>query len=547
MTFYRNTGNAKAPAFAAPGIALSVNGSPVVEPYNTHPRAFDLNADGVRDLAYGINWHYFRLCPRDSSAATDLQSCPYAANVDAVEFNLRTDQSDDSCPDFADLNGDGVLDMIDGGDAGRVVVLYGRPTTDALDRIDAIMAAHAQDLGSTLATDATLRNELFGLHHAVRAFVAQMKPDPNTRATIRDWYVSHIAQYPQYLPWQHLDQDAQAFVPLLAGQCWINLFESMPDTPAHRALVATACGFGGVQRELTTNAGMVFIENRSASVEQERVLRDLALSLPTPYQVVEAVSVRDWLYPTGIPNPPGIAARTGINIFDTPVGAQAEGFPPDVPQTLIDTYAVAAAHELNHNVEAPAVKLFPTWYRQRKSELLKEAGPTDYQWIHNADGTWSWNLAATQQVFQTKGYWDGDLAHWTSAVDAYWSSGPGAGYDQHWCRDNLRFSIENPGEAFATLANQYFDSSDVMLQLGLTRFAHGNPWCLDEVLWFAEVYAAGGPSTSFYRVDTQGTVTRNDVTIHRGPGGHIDGVQLSDGTHYTFTIMANGDALAVGP
>lgn len=164
-----------------------------------------------------------------------------------------------------------------------------------------------------------------------------------------------------------------------------------------------------------------------------------------------------------------------------------------------------------------------------------------------ADGTHSWDQNATQQVFQSKGYWDAVPLDWPAALDAYWSSGPGGGYDQHWCRDNLRFSIENPGEAFATLANQYFDSSETMLQLGLVRFANGNQWCLDEVLFFAEVYTIAGSTASFYRVDTAGNVTRSDVPIQRRAGGHLAGLTLPGGTQYKFSIASNGDVLSIIP
>lgn len=546
VSFFANTGTASAPRFAAAGVPLTVNGTAIDEPYNTHPRAFDLNQDGIADLAYGVNWHYFQLCRRDSATTNDLAVRLNATDATGADINLRTANGGDATPDFADLNGDGVVDLVDGSLSGKVVVMYGRPWTTWTTRIEQIMAAHPADLGATMAADTALRDELFGLHWTLRDFTAQLQPALAVRTAIRDWYVAHIAAYPQYLPWVQRNKNTQQYVPSLAGQCWVNLYECMPDSAAHRTLVADTIGSTGWHRSLITDLATIFIENRTSSTAQQQALYDIQNSLPFHYQVVERVTIRDFLVPTGATGEPPIKAKTGVNIFGIGVGGASEGFPADVPQSLIDTYCVAVAHELAHNIEAPATVRFPAWYRQRKSELLRQAGPAIYVWTTNADGTSTWNETATQAAFQAGGYWDGNAANWDAALNAYWNTGPATGFNARWCRNNLKFCIEAPQEAFATLANQYFNNSQTMLQLALNRYGAGNRFPLHQFLWFAETMEAATGLTFFYRIDTAGNVSRVPISMGRSPGGHLDSL-IVDGRAYSFIVAANGDVLATVP
>jgi hypothetical protein len=88
---------------------------------------FDLNSDGVRDLAYGINWHYFQFCYGDPSSPHGLTTCRLPTLPTGAGIVLRDANGDDSTPDFGDLNGDGAGDMVDGGLLGKAVVLFAKP------------------------------------------------------------------------------------------------------------------------------------------------------------------------------------------------------------------------------------------------------------------------------------------------------------------------------------------------------------------------------------------------------------------------------------
>ncbi|MEI8342971.1 MAG: VCBS repeat-containing protein, partial [Verrucomicrobiota bacterium] len=143
ITWYRDTGTAAVPVFGAPGIRLKRNGTTIQDAYNTHPRVYDFNQDGVLDLAYGINWGFFKvLLNTEGLAATNFPSESRLSDTNGADLNIRSLNGDDSCPDFADLTGDGVLDVISGGVNGKLFFMRGVSYTTLFQSIEAIMAAH---------------------------------------------------------------------------------------------------------------------------------------------------------------------------------------------------------------------------------------------------------------------------------------------------------------------------------------------------------------------------------------------------------------------
>ncbi len=542
LKIYRNTGNSNAPVFGISPMSFKRAGVTINEPYNVHPRAFDLNQDGVLDLAYGINWGYFKLLVNHGGVgATNFLFGHVASNTNGTELNVRSLIEDDSIPDFADLNGDGVLDLITGGFNGKLFWMAGVSYARDLDRIEAIMLAHTNDLGAVLATNSALRNELFGLHQSLRRLSTDFLPMAN-RSVLRDWYVGHISRYSQYLKRQYLNPAQNLYVPYLAGQVWVNTFEALPDLASDRRVAASACGFTGTMSNLMVNLGVIYVENASSTAASQQAAYDIAASIPSQLQIVELITEAQFLQGPSGSGAGSIQARTGVNVF-AQVGDYSEGFPPEVPTTLIDGFCVVVAHELNHNVENAAGQIYP-WYWDRKFDLLEQASPPDVIFKdHNLNG-FGIDLPATQARFLSRGLWDGNSNTWTSAYNAYWSTGPGQGFDRHWLRDNLRFCLDAPQEAFATLANQYFTSSEVMLQLALSRWVEGITNCINQFLFFADVYALGSNSTWFYRIDTAANVTRTAIPLQRDASGHICGFSVGT-NHYAFALDAEGNVSAI--
>ena len=195
-------------------------------------------------------------------------------DFNGLDLNIRSLNGDDTTPDFGDLTGDGVLDLISGGLNGKLFVMPGIPHTSLFQQIETIMAAHPNDLGAALSADSTLRDTLFGLHRSLRGLAVGLLPLAD-RGTIRDWYRDHIARYPQYLRKRSLNQNNDAYVPYLAGQVWVNLFESMPDTPEHRAETVTAAGFTGTDAKLLNDLAIIYVENSHSTVASRQALYDI--------------------------------------------------------------------------------------------------------------------------------------------------------------------------------------------------------------------------------------------------------------------------------
>ncbi len=537
VTWYRNTGTTTSPVFSSPGIAFAIRNATIHEPYNTHPRVVDLNQDGLPDLAFGVNWGYVRvLMNSEGYGATNFTTDYLLRDPTGAALNFRALNDDDTIPDFADLTGDGVLDLISGGLNGKLFVMRGVSYSESLQGIESIMAAHPADLGAALNGSTSLRETLFGLHRSLRDLANSILP-PADRQTLRDWYRDHIARYPQYLTKRQLNQTTDAYVPYLAGQVWVNLFESMPDTPTHRITTANAAGFTGKHESLLVDLGIIYTDNSRSTVASQTALYDIAASLPESLQTVDVVTENDFLK-TGSGGGMAIEARRSVNVF-AQVGDYSEGFPPDVPQTLMDGFSLVVAHELNHNVEVAAGMRYP-WFYDRKYDLLEQAAPSHLIFKNHGSAVLGLDLPATQANFLARGYWDGVTGHWTAAYDAYWATGPGAGFDRHWLRDNLRYCIDAPQEAFATLSNQYINSSEMMLQLALSRWQEGITNCINQFLFFVDVYTLGSNQVFFYRVDTAAHVTRTIVPIQRDDLGHISGLTTM-AAQYDFLLDTAGN------
>jgi hypothetical protein len=537
ITFFRNDGTTNSPHFAAGELYYS-------HAYNAHPTVFDINQDGRNDLLYGINWGYIGAYINDGEPGQPhFRSHLTLRHTDGTQIDIRSINGDDTTPTFAELNGDGIIDLVSGGKNGKLWVMFGVSYTTTLARIEQIMQAHPSDLGTALQNDTALRSEIFDLHQGMRTYIYDFLIAAELQKPLFDWYALHVTDYSQYFHKQHLHTTIHPYVPWLAGQVWVNLYESQPDSYAHRTNVAAIADFQGRYRDILVDHGVLFIENSKASTEQQRVVHEYLASIPPAAWDVERITIREFLgpYDGGV----GITARSGVNIFSLAVGYPENSFPPDSPAGYIDVYSVALAHEINHNsLDTVGRREWPLLF-ERKFELLDQASGSDVRFKSPASGGVDWT--ATKSVFRNRGYWDGNDATWNQAWDDYWATGPGAGKKEYWLRNNLKYCVEAPQESFATLANQYFTDSELMFNLCTSRWARGNRHCINQFILFADYYCLGGSNVLFYTINTQGIISTNNVVVSRNENGHITSLAY-DEVIYEFDVDEEGNVTGItGP
>jgi hypothetical protein len=130
---YRNVGTPRAAKFAD-GVPLEVNGKPRKFAHNVSPVIHDVDQDGIADVVFGLNWGTIGFMLGDKSPTTAKSLDPGAPTIRAVvspklvsggEINLRSIAGDNATPTIADLDGDGVLDIVTGGAKGKLWFLRG--------------------------------------------------------------------------------------------------------------------------------------------------------------------------------------------------------------------------------------------------------------------------------------------------------------------------------------------------------------------------------------------------------------------------------------
>lgn len=485
--------------------------------YNSHPRLVDFNQDGQLDVLLGVNWGTVSLYLSTGDVKTrTLRGNRPLQWSDGKDLNIRELNGDDTTPEVADLDGDDVVDLISGGRNGRLFFARGIGYSSRLSTLATLLNQHAADLGRILRDDESVRDQLFGALVALQADLAAGLIPTSAREQMFERLSQLAQQYPAILRRAKFDLSSGPQLPILAGQFWTVLFETQPDSPKHRERVADALGFAGGYRNLLVEHGVVLIDNDTATPEHLAAMSQLIAAIPRAVWDVETITVAGWLGPAI--RTQRIQSRSGINIFDLPLGRPENSFPADAPRPgVTDVFLICLAHELAHNMLDTVGRTTRPELYERKFAGLAQAAGTEV--VYRTPRSAGIDLDATRKNFQAAGAWDGEESTWNSAWTAYFSNKEQ--YDKAHTRGNIQFFLDAPQEAFATLANQYFADSQLMLEFCWSRWEAGHRSNINQFLLIADYLSGGTDRVSFYVLRTGGDLTVQSVQLERDARGRI--------------------------
>ena len=488
------------------------------EAYNSAPRLRDLEGDGDLDLLMGVNWGYVALFEqREPGSPPSFGPKTLMENVATGQsVNLRELIKDNTTPELADVDGDGVLDLVSGGLNGTVWWMRGVGHADHIGRLERALADHGDPLGLALKDDEALRGEVFG---ALRALQNDLGRGFLTDAARRELLRSLLAlakDHPGTLRRARRDPEVDPFGTPLFGQFTVVLKNAAPDSAQGRRTVARALGEAEGYARLLVDLGVVFVDNARASEAQLEAMHEVLSAMPEDVWDVEVVGVADWVGP-GAKNP-GVKGRSGVNIFAMDLGVRENSFGPDSPRRgVTDVYLICLAHEVAHNMlDTVGRRRRPELFRRKFQGLQRAAGDAV---VFHEDLIRGMDRSATRARFRELGLWDGEDNTWDAAWTRYFHEG--RRFDRSHIRGNVEFFLKAPQEAFATLANQWFTDSELMVEFAKVRFDAGHAACADQMLLIAEYLSDGGASVPAYHLTPGGEFTDGTLQLRRDPQGRI--------------------------
>lgn len=486
----------------------------------------DFNQDGRLDLLLGVNWGTVSLYRNVKTAGeSSLSASRLMQWTDGTNLNIRKLNGDDTTPELADLDGDGVLDLISGGKNGRLFFMRGVGFPVRVESFHNLLKQHAKDLGNVLRDDPAVRQQAFGALASLQADLAGGLIPLTSREQLFQQLAPLAKQYPGLLGRSRFDLEDSPHLPLLAGQYWAVLLESLPDSPLNRQRVADALDFRAGYKMLLVDLGVLLIDNNTATPEHLAAMHQLMMAMPRTVWDVETITVAGWLGPAI--KTQKIRSRSGINIFDLPLGRPENSFAGDAPRPgVTDVYLICLAHELAHNMlDTVGKRTRPELYERKFEGLAQAAGS---QIVYRSPKSRGIDFDATRANFQRIGSWNGDKATWRDAWVNFFKGKEV--FDRAYTRGNVQFFLDAPQEAFATLANQYFADSQLMLDFCKVRWEAGHLSNINQFLLIADYLSEDTNQVSFYVMRPGGDLTVTPVKLIRDGQNRITHVQSKNST-----------------
>nr|WP_226894631.1 Ig-like domain-containing protein [Luteolibacter marinus] len=555
---YRNLGTATAPLFDPDVYQVLESNS-----YNLFPRVFDLNRDGVRDYVRGINWgsidYWF-----DPPAGAGLPGSDGALTVvdgSGTVIGMKA-VTDGAMIDFADFNGDGVLDALVGGHAGsQTSIAYGEAATvaDSIAAIEAIYDTHPTGLGAALEADGQrLLNEIKAAESNILTHMAAATLSERQDAFSR--LVSHTNKYGFLQLGAPLDTVEYHHLPSIAGQNLMTLHEMLPDTPGHRVAVADAVGLTGLRREIYLQMALHVGDNQRGSTGQLEAIRDF-MKLQPRESFPDAAITLDHYYGDGRGG--WVSSFRGAkNTFNFGEGSNVTEWAADLNAAAVayfgsevqrgDYFTFVMGHEVTHSLDGYVSSRANSDLWRRKGQMLTlAAGPDVLSAAGDDRDFWDWNV--TKARFLAEGHWDGVAANWDAAWEAYWTSGPGSAFESlSFMRGNIDWFLGASQEAMATQANHHWAHGEARLTGAIDRWNRGVEQGIEpmkanltEVLTFLDWISCG--MNKVVMQDTEGVSTpykhaafhTRHAWLERDDNGYIERVTVDD-RDYRFEVDATG-------
>lgn len=283
------------------------------------------------------------------------------------------------------------------------------------------------------------------------------------------------------------------------GQVYINLSEAYNFNPSllgtqGKTDIANLIKLSGKYLDIWNAYSVFIIDNNGFDSTQLSVIYNFLQKVPSSLYRVSYITQIDFLGSSNI----SLKGNNGINIFGTKVGTYLEDGIDDGINNTTDGFTIALVHELNHTVDSNTIggnAIFQT----KKNKLISDAGTTVLNYIRS-------------QVVRDAG------------VD---------------------FFQKAPQEFFASIANSYFQDSFATFNLTQERLKSGYVEPVKQLLFFADVYAQGGSTTKFYKIDNIGNITVTDVPVVRsGDKGTMIGL-IINGIKYDYTSYVSPPSVSV--
>jgi len=541
FNYYPNIGSKTAPRLGSKKQAFNLGQMA----YWRYPRIMDLNNDGKMDLLYSINWGYFGMCFQGEKVYFHESRLKLEAGE---AINVREKYSENQAPEVADFNGDGIVDLITSGQKGDVVIFFGVDVIQSAQKeIRDMLRSHPSDLSYQIKSNDIFYNRIYDKNRQLQEFVNNKFASTQAeRESVYKFYEQLVKDYPQYLTRQKWSDATLAY---FAGYVWIIMLETRPNTPTNRAQLATLTKQTDYDYGLFRDYGIFLVNNNRAPSNKAKLIYDfMKMKNPILYslsRITQNGFLKDgksWKYDN--------MRESGVNIFTG--GNYGEySFPNDCQvckqagrNPRIMQFLVALAHEVAHNeLDQNKAEAYRFDLYVRKFQILARATGNKVVWKSPVNH--GYDQQKTQDLWKKNGWWDGS-SKWGDALKNFFNYGQGKDLMLNSIRGSLDYFIQAPQEAFATLANQYFADSKLMLDFAVERTRKGHPTNIDWFLLVAEYYSLGGNKIPMFVITSSGVMSKYTATLRRNNAGHITGLTVPSSSQqpgpydYTFTVDGRG-------